>query len=337
MDDDLTDEELIALVMARPATLPAFQWSMRGLGDEAFCMAFLETARPLAEVVSRLVDLSSLDGITIAADYREALLELDRGVDAEGLEPTAESFGSGVAMSCGVIRDGQQKTHVVIEAGLMLGLVRDEPGPRELATHTLVHELAHVAEHALADRAFGGALLRPLDDRYEGQLLLQTHACWSEYYASRISAAWGPGSLDGYRQLLAGALTQLWDCVAEAREGLNYRSPIAHSQAAADAILSGLAKVMKYAGYLIGHAAGGDQPSFEPGDEVHGLLVDLGLDEWFAALATRLDAIYEARREWDAISVFFPLHRSLEDACLQFGLVLHRSDEYDLAWRIYFD
>ena len=90
-----------------------------------------EGARELGHAVldaimlfGRFMDLSALDGVTVAIDYDQALSDLDRGLP--GLRPLTRSNTAemqGVAMSPAVMRDGQVKTHLVFNPAYSSGSV----------------------------------------------------------------------------------------------------------------------------------------------------------------------------------------------------------------------
>jgi len=339
MDEDetqLSDEDWQAFLNSNPSTLPEFAYTFRGFDDEATRNALVAAMSPLASFMSRLHPMHGLAGITVATDYREALAGIDRGIETSDVpEPTAESFGTGVAMSLGVVRDGRLRTVVVFEASIILALLSEDPELRALSTHTFMHEMGHVAEHSLDDARFGEAMVRPFTDRYEFQLYRLSHDCWGEYYASRLSAPWGADAMPGLLELLRGSLEQLRERVGTARQSTGSFMGERNNEAAR-AIIGEVSQLMKYAGYVIGHARGADVAPIEAGSQEEALLVDLGLSDWFAELGGHLDAIYDGRGEWADLTAFHPLHRSFEAACLVFKLQLHRSEEYDIAWRIWF-
>jgi len=169
MDDDgtaLSADEWQAFLDTHPATLPNFAYTFRGFDDEGTRNALVAAMSRLAEFMSRLHPMHGLAGITVATDYRDALAGIDRGVETSDVpEPTAESFGTGVAMSLGVVRDGRLRTVVVFEASIILALLSEDPELRALSTHTFMHEMGHVAEHSLDDARFGEAMVRPFTDR----------------------------------------------------------------------------------------------------------------------------------------------------------------------------
>lgn len=328
--EDLDDEGLLAMLLARPSTLPPFTYTFRGIEDESARQVMVDAMLPLADMMSRLYPLDGLDGITVAADYRQALAELDRGVEtAKTIEPTDESFGTGFAMSSGVVRDGRMKTHVTFDASVIAGISNEDEELRRLCQHTFMHELGHVAEHSLDWARFGEAMLRPIDDRYEFELYRLTHNGWSEYYASRVSASWNEDALDGLRFLLAGSLDQM-------RARLDDAQRSGDKDAVASNIINGLSKVMKFAGYVIGHARGCDHEPLDEEGDIRAALVELGLADWFDDLGNTLDAIYDCRDDWTDLSAFYPLHRLFEEGCAGLKLQLLRSDKYAIGWRLWF-
>ncbi|QFI70519.1 hypothetical protein [Sinorhizobium alkalisoli] len=66
--------------------------------------------------LSRYINLERLDGITIAVDYNEALLDLDRGCETDHRLTPSSELVEGVAMAPSVIRDGVLKSHLVLNA-----------------------------------------------------------------------------------------------------------------------------------------------------------------------------------------------------------------------------
>jgi len=129
----------------RPQTAPEnISISLRCFDTEERARQFGNLIAMYVRELSRHIDLSSLDGITVAGDYNQALLDLDRGyVTSHKLTPS-EELSFGVAMTPAVIRDGKVKSHIVINAGVVLPLENTNHEAFKLAFHTLAHECAHV-------------------------------------------------------------------------------------------------------------------------------------------------------------------------------------------------
>jgi hypothetical protein len=90
--------------------------SVRGsFPSQEAAQTLLDTVMGFAKIFGSVFDLSALDGITIADDYVAALSGVDRGhPDMKGPTPTNDSFGAGFAMAVPVLRDGVNKSHVVL-------------------------------------------------------------------------------------------------------------------------------------------------------------------------------------------------------------------------------
>jgi hypothetical protein len=90
-----------------------------------------------------------------------------------------------------VLRDGEHRSHVVINAMLVRPLVDPESALYQFAVHTLCHEFAHVYDHMLRAKALPGFYGSQITDLRESTLLRLSMAAWDEYAASRLSAPWG--------------------------------------------------------------------------------------------------------------------------------------------------
>jgi hypothetical protein len=89
------------------------------------------------------------------------------------------------------LRDGEHRSHVVINAMLVRPLVDPESALYQFAVHTLCHEFAHVYDHMLRAKALPGFYGSQITDLRESTLLRLSMAAWDEYAASRLSAPWG--------------------------------------------------------------------------------------------------------------------------------------------------
>lgn len=154
--------------------------------------ALLHTVMGFAKIFGSVFDLSGLDGITIADDYVAALSGLDRGYpDMKKARPTDDSFGAGFAMAVPVLREGVHKSHVVLNSALIRPIVDPENQFYGLAVYTLCHEMAHVYDHMLRDKAMPGFYGSQMTDLREAVLTKVAMGAWDEYAACRLSAHWG--------------------------------------------------------------------------------------------------------------------------------------------------
>ena len=117
-----------------------------------------ETVLAVIRELSRTMDLSRLDGVTIGIDYDAALASVDRGMP--GLRPLSRSDTKemqGVAMSPAVIRNGEVRTHLVFNAEQLVPLIWHGEGvteeDRAFTFGMVAHECAHV--QVTADKRAG--------------------------------------------------------------------------------------------------------------------------------------------------------------------------------------
>lgn len=209
----------------------------------------------LAEI-SRYIDLSGLDGLTLAADYHQALLDLDRGYKTDyRLTPTENAYATGIAMTPAVLRGGIVKSHIVLSSVFVELLLQKD---REMALHVITHECAHVQVTAAFDRRFPGVLLRTrLQDWREGIRNQIAMTCWEEYAACRLSAGWGKIQLANYEETFL-------KCAAEARAVANgyIKTYRLHGDVGRvlEEVCRAYGELFKYAAYWLGtfHGAASD-------------------------------------------------------------------------------
>lgn len=181
-----------------PDTAPEqFSISLRGFQNEDRAKNVGNLIGSCIRELSRYIDLSGLDGVTIAFDYAQALRELDRGFETKRPLTPTDGEALGVAMTPRVIRDGNVKSHIVIRAGLVCFL-EDPKGERfKWALGALAHECAHVEITSRLDAAFPGFLLSKAHDNMLDSLRWQVIlACWDEYAANWISATFDENRIE---------------------------------------------------------------------------------------------------------------------------------------------
>jgi hypothetical protein len=179
--------------------------------SEEHAQELFYTVLGFARIFGSVFDLTALDGITVADDYVAALAAIDRGYpNMKAATPTSDEFGAGFAMAVPVLRNGQHKSHVVLDSALVRPLVDPANAYYGLAVHTLCHELAHVYDHLLRSKAMPNHYGTPMPDLREAVLTQFAMAAWDEYTASRLSANWGtPDYCSRYEQTLVPMLGSL--------------------------------------------------------------------------------------------------------------------------------
>ena len=234
-----------------PTTAPeTFGVTVRDWNGDVTAQQLGECAGGFTYQLSRYIDLSNLDGLTLAGDYPKALAELDRGYESTIVLTPSNDVAIGIAMTPSVIRDGRLKSHIVLNAGIAAGLLDPEHELFRFALHTLAHECAHVEVTAAFDHCFPNVLLRSkhadLQAHCRWDVIL---ACWDEYAACRISAGFGDEPTDGYEQTFIQALQAARDNANAAIRA--YRRHGEHSRIACE-VYGEYGRLMKYTAYLLG-------------------------------------------------------------------------------------
>jgi hypothetical protein len=285
-----------------PTTVPAAaSVTVKGFDNADAATSLGQTVAGVVSTVGSFIDLSRLDGVTVAVDYDAALAELDRGMD--GLRPLSRSNSEemqGVAMSPAVMRNGEVRTHLVFAADMLVPLIVDEdlvePDARSVAIGIIAHECAHVQVTAEKGRAIPEARLGTRIEGYERAVMFQlAEICWDEYAACRLSAPFARTQV----QTHAATLTA---CLETAREQADaaIRSYRLHGDlnVLVGEAGSALCGPMKAAAYLLGgmDAEGLDWADL---DEVRSSLVAAGYDELVDRLHDELARLWATREKWE--------------------------------------
>lgn len=190
-----------------PSTLPSIGVSVRGFSNLEAAKNLGRSVLAALEEVGRAIDISTLDGVTVAVDYDEALAELDRGKrDLKNDWRTNDGVLTGVAKSTLVLRDGIVKTHLVFDAAPICPLALSDVPAEELRAilAIIAHECAHVEEHGRFDHYFPNYLLNKSIAGYVPALKQQfSESFWNEYAACRIASRWDFGQEKGLREGLS--------------------------------------------------------------------------------------------------------------------------------------
>ena len=283
--------------------------------------------------ISERIDLATLDGITVSADYVRALANLDRGVDVlendNRLMPTRDTNSVGVAMTPTLLKGGSLKSHMVFEYNHICGIGRNTDSREyRAAFHTLAHECAHVEASSKFDAAFPGVLLHRCPDLWsaldEAKWKYATDPCWQEYVVCRRVSEFAGDAVEGYIHVLLNIARDAEDeadrMFEECLEDRDYGKVFYG--------LFGLyGKVMKYSCYVLG--------------TVHGLglgiedvpKLDRALaDSWFRTYLDRLGecgkALYASYGTWRDYQTFEAFGDLLEEIVAKKGVraVPHRHE-----------
>jgi hypothetical protein len=270
-----------------------------------------------ARELSRYIDLSGLDGITVAHDYSQALAELDRGYATSHRLTPSEEFVTGIAMTPSVLRDGQLKSHIVLDAGFALALENPEGEHFPVAFHTLAHECAHVEITQRFENAFPGVLLRKRRDTIHDNMRWQViGASWDEYAATYISAPFGHDPTAWYEECF---LTFLKETRPKANGLIKaYRLHGDHSRIMGE-VYGAYGELLKSAAYVLGNMAG-RKLSLDALPATQAALNG----HWFAGYFNRLDEvckrIFDGYGKWTETAPFEALGDLADDLVAEGGL-----------------
>jgi hypothetical protein len=279
--------------------------------------------------LSRIFSFERLDGVTFAANYAQALLDLDRGVPGISQPQSAPPEGGlGIAMAPAVLRDGVAKRHIVAYASVALALIGDDTEDRRWAVHVLAYEFALVNLLGLVERQLPGAYMQPHSCELEGFLFRNINSAIEGYVAARSASMFAPQThLAEQRDLLIRALEVAGERIPRARFDYRYHGDLEQllsvAMPAAKAVLSMAADVL-------GHAEGEGISSFDDEGKLETALQARGLRAWFDVFAADLNTLWSKLGEWSSFDEFLAFNRHVERIVWQFGLVPWQTDEGEL-------
>ena len=307
-----------------PPTAPAsIPFSMRNFANADDANRIANKLASYVRLISRWIDLSRLDGVTVAYDYDAALEELDRGV--EGLRTLRRSNDDqliGVGMAPSVIRNGMVKVHVVLNGPYIEDIENDENEEREgfaSALYMLAHECAHVQVTTDKDRAFPNTILQHAISSYEEAIFTQVNeACWEEYAACRLSAIFGRGQITFYEEGLRGVVSVARERAAEAREAFWQHRDLNRAVAEVGAPL---AEPLRLAAYVLGHIDGlSDETAMS--EETRQAIDDADYTNFIEELAVALRSLWEIRFDLAHLNQFDVIGDVARDAFWSGGLLI---------------
>jgi hypothetical protein len=288
--------------------------------SEVDAQQLLHTVFGLARFFGTVFDLTGLDGITIADDYVAALAGLDRGYPGmKAAKPTSDEFGTGFAMAVPVLRNGEHKSHVVLNSALVRPLVDPANESYGFAVHTLAHELAHVHDHMLRSKAmpnYYGGQTWDLRDGVLGQFAM---AAWDEYAASRLSAGWGiPDYCSVHEESLVSMLGSLLARSDAAKRAFAQEKQVERTMTELRNVFE---TFFVRSSYLIGHIDGLEKIV---DDEAPKLTAALSETTWLNALWIRylviLRSLFERMNAWEGVQEYQPLKDLGEELLLRGGM-----------------
>lgn len=300
-----------------PADLPI---TARGFSsvEEAERVAY--TVGYTVRLISRLIDLERLAGITIATDYTDGLASVDRGYP-NAKTPTATSSSEivGAAMSVNVLRDGVVKAHLVFAADMMLPLLDSNSPYTALALSLVAHECGHVADLKHRDEKFPGTILQNKYNGYYQQMIYPlADILWEEYAACRISAVFSDKETPRFEESLVSV-----SGVAQERSKAAIRAYRLHGNLNRVLAKAGnaLCEPLRMMAYLRGQLDGLGQ-DLDQAPAARTLLACSAYGAISDQLTLALRDLWERRAGWASPAEFEPLRKLCVDTFALGGIFL---------------
>jgi len=296
---------------------PSFSVQARGFGDTETATQLATLVGEIVRTLGRYIELQTLDGVTVAFDYDQALLELDRGYESSHQLQASKSHVIGVAMTPSVIREGELKSHIFVRAPVLLPLLdnADEEGIRT-AIHVLAHECGHVEVTKQFDRCFPNVILKrqlTLLDTFRWATIF---AVWDEYAVTWISATFGADQTDGYNQTLLADLQTLDDRNNELIRAYRIHGNV--DQILAE-IYRSCGNLLKFGGYCIGNLRG-KEIHWRERDDLTAVLVGHWFEPFFQRLSEVCSGLADSYGKWTDMDTFLSISEILDELVCRAGL-----------------
>lgn len=283
---------------------------------EAYALSLGGATQYFLNLLGKNVDLSDLDGVTIAEDYHLAMTTLDRGYQTNHVLTATNDIATGVAMSPRVLRDGQLKTHILLDAGTIKPLADTKDPGFAQALYVFAHECAHVEVTARFEAAFPGQLLRRKFLFMEGLQWDVILPAWNEYGACRKSRGIGADLTEFYEQ-------KLLDCLEKTPAQTNAAISAYRKDLNGDQLLIEVYRVqgdlLKFASYYLGHLAGAGE-SWEGRVLTNQLLTGSWFHPYLKQLDECLASIWAGYGEWADQSEFEEIGNIVDDMVERAGI-----------------
>lgn len=317
----MESEHLASAEIAEPVSTVPSSCSVQVRG---FAEAEAETATRLATVVGgiiqalgRYIELHTLDGVTLAFDYDQALLELDRGYISSRQLQATKSHVYGVAMTPTVIRDGELKSHILVCAPILMPLL-DEANEEGIsaAVHLLAHECCHVEVTKKFDQCFPNMLLKRRLSLLDTLRWDTIFAVWDEYAVTWIAADFGADQTDGYNHTLLADLHTLDDRNNELIRAYRIHGDV--EQILAE-IYSNCRNLLRFCGYCIGNLRG-KGIEWRECDDLASVLVGHWFEPYLQSLIDACSGLANSYGEWTDIDDFLSISTVLDNLVSRAGL-----------------
>lgn len=299
-----------------------WEMSLQGMYESEEAAAdLIEAVRSVVVSVGHSLPLSRLQGITLSADYRAALSDIDRGIPGVSAPSSIDpSIGTGIAQTVNIMRDGVAMCRIVLASDIGFGLLSDDAATVGWATGILVRQLMLVAFTEAVDVTLPGVMLQPIADPLSGWLYEAIGTALDGYVVSHMASGFGDPSemANDWRQLLTEALDRMHDTILPARLAYRYDGDLDGLLATA---MPCIRHVLMFAADLLGHCGSLGIRAVEPGSDLDTALDRTGLKNWLPRYAADLETFRQGYGKWQSFNEFLALNIHVERLMWQLGMI----------------
>lgn len=328
MEPEQSSTENIEGLIARSTLSDSIKVSVSGqFESQKDAQALADACFAILKLGGAYLDLVGLEGISVGDDYLAALASVDRGFGNQPVaQPTRDDFGNGFAMTLPIRREGIMKSYIVLDSRLCRPLLDPESAAYQFSVHTLLHEAAHVHDHAVQYRCFPGFYGSQIPSLCERTLTEFALTAWDEYIASRLSAPWG--TLD-YVSSFEDSLVEM---IETARQRGN-AAILEHNEhgdvgRTGTALASIYGSLLTRASYVLGHVEGLETDLASEMPRWSQLVKQTAwLAPFWAEYRSILASMYATYGQWTGPDVLNPLKELLQRYLLSCGMLLQARPE----------
>ena len=277
------------------------------------------------------MDLRALDGVTFAEDCAAASSAMQKLPEGQiPLEVGDQPDTMEMARTVPVWRDEELRFHIVMRAGLGIGMLGTDQAMQALAFACFAHEAAHVEHEGHLYRTFphiyGKSI--PCGDRSR-QIFLKAINVWSEYAACRSSAMFRPEAAEEFEKVFCRALE---DSLSACKQRIaTYRADGKALSVFVD-LQQLFGDVFVCAGYFLGHLDGLGLNLQKHAPRASALFAEhTEIGALFHRLRRTLHELWLTEYGWSSIEVFIPIYEAICAMMALHGFVFAKTDT---EWRM---
>jgi hypothetical protein len=277
------------------------------------------------------MDLRALDGVTLTEDCAAASTAMQTLPEGQvPLEVGDQPDTMEMARTVPVWRANELRFHIVMRAGLGIGMLGTDQAMQALAFACIAHEAAHVEHEGHLYRTFPDIYGKsiPCGDRSR-QTFLKAMDVWSEYAACRSSAMFRPEAAEEFENVFCRALED--SLSACKRRIAAYRSDVKALNVFVD-IQQLFGDVFICAGYFLGHLDGLGLNIQSDGPRASAMFAEHPeIGELVYRLRRTLHELWLSEYGWSSIEVFSPIYEIICAMMAFHGFVFAKTDA---EWRM---